>query len=145
MASSSNKETPGLNSEEAIVRRYMELQNELQNLFAKLQELEGEKSEHNMVVSTLEPLEASRRCYRLVGNVLVERTVKEVLPAVTANRDNLEQIVKSLSEQFEKKKRELAEFQSKYKIRYKNEKESRTKGESQQESGQGQGPGVLVQ
>lgn len=140
---SSSKESGALNSEEAIVRRYMELQNELQNLFAKLQELESEKVEHNMVVTTLEPLEPSRKCYRLVGSVLVERTVKEVLPAVSANRDNLVQIVRTLSEQFEKKKKELAEFQTKYKIRYKNEKEVRRAGEEKQEGAQG--PGVLVQ
>ena len=42
-----------------------------------------------LVEKTLEPLDPERRAYRLVGGVLVERTVKEVLPSVTANRENV--------------------------------------------------------
>lgn len=38
---------------------------------------------------TLTPLDPDRRAYRLVGGVLVERTVKEVLPSVATNRENV--------------------------------------------------------
>jgi len=37
------------------------------------------------VLEALKPLEGDRRCYRLVGGVLVERTAAEVLPAVQKN------------------------------------------------------------
>lgn len=33
--------------------------------------------------------EPGRKCFRLVGGILVERTVKEVVPAVKTNRDNV--------------------------------------------------------
>lgn len=33
--------------------------------------------------------EPDRKCFRLVGGILVERTVKEVVPAVKTNRDNV--------------------------------------------------------
>lgn len=46
-------------------------------------------AEHDLVIKTLEPLDAERKCFRLVGDVLVERTVGEVLPAVKSNRDHL--------------------------------------------------------
>jgi len=46
-------------------------------------------AEHDLVIKTLEPLDGSRKCFRLVGDVLVERTVAEVLPAVKGNRDHL--------------------------------------------------------
>jgi hypothetical protein len=40
-----------------------------------------------MVESTLSQADATKRCYRKVGDVLVERTVKEVLPAVQKNKE----------------------------------------------------------
>lgn len=34
-------------------------------------------------------MEPERKCYRLVGGVLVERTVKEVRPAILSNLENV--------------------------------------------------------
>ena len=42
-----------------------------------------------VVMQTLEPLAADRRCYRMIGGVLVERTVGDVLPAVKQNADGV--------------------------------------------------------
>jgi prefoldin subunit 2 len=33
------------------------------------------------VIKQLEPMDKTRKCYRLIGDVLVERTVAETLPA----------------------------------------------------------------
>jgi hypothetical protein len=44
-----------------------------------------------LVINAIQPLNKDRKCYRLVGGVLVERTVGEVLPAVQKNRDNVTQ------------------------------------------------------
>lgn len=43
----------------------------------------------SLVIETLREVDVTRRCYRMVGGVLVERTVKEVLPALESN---LEQV-----------------------------------------------------
>ena len=40
-----------------------------------------------LVAETLRPMEPDRRCHHLVSGVLVERTVKEVLPIIEHNRD----------------------------------------------------------
>ena len=37
----------------------------------------------------LKDVEGERRCFRLVGGVLVERTVKEILPALEHNREQV--------------------------------------------------------
>jgi len=43
----------------------------------------------SLVEETLKPLDPKRRAYRLIGGVLVERTVGEVLPGVTSNKENV--------------------------------------------------------
>jgi prefoldin subunit 2 len=69
--------------------QYREMMAECQKLMNKVAELEVDRNEHQLVEETLKPLDPERRAYRLVGEVLVERTVKEVLPSVTSNRENV--------------------------------------------------------
>jgi len=45
--------------------------------------------QHRLVIDTISGLDSGRRCYRLVGGVLVERTVGEVLPAVRKNLEGV--------------------------------------------------------
>lgn len=68
---------------------YREIMAECQQLMQKIAELEVDRNEHILVEETLKPLDGSRRAYRLVGDVLVERSVKEVLPSVTTNKENV--------------------------------------------------------
>ena len=42
-----------------------------------------------LVIETLEGVEKDRKCFRMVGGVLVERQVGEVQPALTSNRDKV--------------------------------------------------------
>ncbi len=69
--------------------QYREILQECDQLARKIAELEVDRNEHILVEETLKPLEGSRRAYRLVGDVLVERSVKEVLPSVTSNKENV--------------------------------------------------------
>jgi chaperonin cofactor prefoldin len=71
--------------------QYREMLSECQKLMNKVAELEVDRNEHQLVEETLKPLDPERRAYRLVGEVLVERTVKEVLPSVISNRENVSQ------------------------------------------------------
>lgn len=53
--------------------------------------------EHEAVIKALTKLKPERKCYRLVGEVLVERTVKEVLPAVEGNKEQIDLASPSLT------------------------------------------------
>jgi|APGre2960657444_1045066.scaffolds.fasta_scaffold25517_2 chaperonin cofactor prefoldin len=77
---------------EAIVERFRVMKTEAEALWAKITELDLERTEHELVLQTLKPLDAQRRCFRLVGGVLVERTVAEVAPAVTRNKEEIEAV-----------------------------------------------------
>ena len=58
--------------------QYRDLMAECQQLMTKVADLESDRNEHILVEDTLKPLDGGRRAYRLVGDVLVERTVAEV-------------------------------------------------------------------
>ena len=47
-----------------------------------------------LVVSTLEGMDKGRKCFRMIGGVLVERTVGEVLPAVKDNHKWVSSVVR---------------------------------------------------
>ncbi|EFJ11987.1 hypothetical protein SELMODRAFT_235143 [Selaginella moellendorffii] len=106
-----------LGSEQAVASRWSFMRSELNQLHSKVTEMELELSEHALVIGAIKPLDPARKCFRLIGGVLVERTVGEVLPAVQRNREGLEDMIKRLAEALERKKREIAEFEAKYKIK----------------------------
>ncbi len=74
---------------EEILNRFKQMNGECQQLSAKIQELTLEKDEHRLVIETLNKLEPERKAFRLVGGILVERTVGEVLPTVTRNAEGV--------------------------------------------------------
>lgn len=91
MASSSatTTTTTPLQPTPEIIRKFNELTQEVNQLASKIAELEFDRNEHKLVEDTLKPLDGQRRAYRLVGEVLVERTVEEVLPSVSNNREQV--------------------------------------------------------
>ncbi|KAJ1620555.1 Prefoldin [Pavlovales sp. CCMP2436] len=92
---------------QAILARLQQLQDERKSIVAKITELDGEHTEHNLVISTLEGLPGDRRCFRMIGDVLVERNNAEVLAAVIGNRDNLKKIMEEMANVLKNKELEL--------------------------------------
>ena len=62
---------------------------------------------NRLVMETLEPLPQDRKCFRLINGVLVERTVKDVLPALKTNSDGLKQVLEELLKQYKGKQDEM--------------------------------------
>lgn len=99
-----------------IMAKYRELTQEAQQLLSKVTELEMDRNEHKLVEETLEPLDGDRRAFRLVGGVLVERTVAEVLPSVRSNRENLDKVIQSLNDNLDAKNKDIGVMKVKYGI-----------------------------
>ena len=74
---------------ENVAAGLQSLRNEQRAFASKLSELQMDLNEHKLVIDTLEKVERDRKCFRLVGGVLVERSVGEVQPALTGNRDKV--------------------------------------------------------
>lgn len=87
----------------------------------------------------------------MIGGVLVERTVNEVLPALEQNKEQITKLIESFQTQIIAKGKEINEFREKYNIRFQGEMESEQQqksnsikdAESSSKSAGGSG-GVLV-
>ncbi|XP_039129423.1 probable prefoldin subunit 2 [Dioscorea cayenensis subsp. rotundata] len=141
MADIAGKDNREAMSEQAIANMYSVLRSELNQLYSKITEIEMEVSEHSLVLGAIQPLDPSRRCYRMIGGVLVERTIKEVMPAVQRNKEGLEEVITRLNEALEKKKKEIAEFELKHKIKIR-KSDNEAKNDNSRKEGTAQG--VLV-
>ncbi|CAG9460563.1 unnamed protein product [Pedinophyceae sp. YPF-701] len=122
-----------------IIQQFQQMNQNFQTLAQKLNEMEADLQEHGQVLKVLAPMDKERKCCRLVSGVLVERTVGEVMPAVQKNHDMIQGAVAKFKEQLDAKRKEIAAFQTKHKIRIKGQDDG-----PQQKEGEGKGGGVLV-
>merc|ERR1719381_49726 len=100
-----------------------------------------EMNEHSLVIETLKEVDPSRKCFRLVGGVLVERTVKEVLPALENNKEQISKIIESLNTQMQSKGRELTEYRERYNIKLVGEGDTEAQSQSAASSRDSEGGG----
>lgn len=63
-----------------------------------------------LVLDTLEPLPGDRKCFRMINGVLVERTVKDVVPALRTNAEGLKKVLDDLVKQYKTKQDELEKW-----------------------------------
>ncbi|CAH8502863.1 unnamed protein product [Schistosoma turkestanicum] len=120
-ASSSKAKTQ---TEEEIVEGFNRLRYEQRSIGSKINDLELDQREHNMVIKVLQSVEPTRKCMRMIDNVLIERQVKDVLPALEASVQKMSECIETLSKQFEEKGRELQRYKAEHKIRIAGEKDS---------------------
>ncbi|MCJ1411588.1 hypothetical protein MMC19_005678 [Ptychographa xylographoides] len=90
--------------------QYTNYKNNLQQLAQKIGDVEQETEEHKLVLETLDPLPLDRKCFRMVNGVLVERTVKDVIPALQTNSDGLKKVLDELLKQYKKQQDEMEKW-----------------------------------
>lgn len=88
------------------------------------------------VIDTLKTVDEKRKCFRLIGGVLAEQTVKETLPNLMQNRDQLEKLIENGKEQLTKKGIEINKFKEEHNIKVKSsEDDEKPKSEAAAKSG----------
>ena len=85
-------------SPEEAQARLQALNQVCQELTRKINELDMDRTEHGLVIDALKPLDSGRKCFRMVGDVVVERTIAEVAPAVLKNRDAIVETMNKMGE-----------------------------------------------
>lgn len=129
---------------EEIVQKFQQMRNEQRSLMAKITELEQDLNEHKVVIETLTEVCPDRKCFRMVGGVLVERTVAEILPALTNNRDQLTKVIESLNDKLVAKGKEVNEYREKHGIRIRGQDDTPKEDTSTQSNNAPSTQGVLV-
>ncbi|PWN89089.1 Prefoldin [Acaromyces ingoldii] len=101
-------------SEQQAGQKLQQLKGEMQSIATKIGELESDAEEHRAVIDTLREVqkaEPDRVCFRMIGGVLVQRSVKDVLPALEQNVDGLRSVMEGLAKQYKQKDDEAQKVQ----------------------------------
>jgi prefoldin subunit 2 len=67
-------------------------------LVRKVTGLQQEVREHELVLDAFKLVEPTRKCFHMIGGVLVERTVKEVQPVLEENVTNIQAAIGNLND-----------------------------------------------
>jgi prefoldin subunit 2 len=67
-------------------------------LVQKLMEVEDEKRENELVLESISKLEDTRKCWRLINGVLIEKTKLEVVPEMRVVINNLNAVIKQITD-----------------------------------------------
>ena len=94
--------------------RYKQLQQEAQVLVQKLMEIEDEKKENELVLESISKLEDSRKCWRLINGVLMEKTKLEVVPEMRVVINNLNAVVKQITDTLVSVRQEIKNLEAAY-------------------------------
>uniref|UniRef100_A0A060T1Y3 ARAD1C20416p n=1 Tax=Blastobotrys adeninivorans TaxID=409370 RepID=A0A060T1Y3_BLAAD len=105
---------PKVNAE--LQLQYNQFKSTLTQISEKIGDIEAQVEEHKLVLDTLNGADPDRKCFRMVGGVLVEKKVKDVLPVLTTNEQGLETVLKNLAEDYKKTEKELDEWRKKNKV-----------------------------
>lgn len=97
---------------QTIGERFSFLRQELKELQTKEIQFEIDLQQHERVLETIAKLEDSRKCYRLVGEVLVQSTISEARPEIETQRNRLKDLVDSFRQKIDLKEKEIIQFQN---------------------------------
>ena len=99
---------------------------------------------HRLVIDTLTPMDGTRKAFRLIGGILVERTIADVLPDVDSNHKNVQQMIEVLGKRLSEFEKEASDWQKKYQIRTPQEQQQLQAQQAQQAAAGGGSAGVLA-
>ena len=88
------------------------LKKEAEALVMKLMEIEETKKEHEMVLESISKLEDTRKCWRLINGVLVEKTKLDVVPAMRVEINNFNAVGKQIQDSLVAVRQEIKNLES---------------------------------
>ncbi|OWB55289.1 hypothetical protein B5S28_g1160 [[Candida] boidinii] len=85
-------QVPNQNQNQKLQLQYDEFQQTIEQLSNKISQLQGDVDEHSIVIETLNNVPKDRKCFRMIGGALVEKTSGEVAPVLETNLKNVSTI-----------------------------------------------------
>jgi prefoldin subunit 2 len=96
--------------------QYNQFKSALTQLSQKIGDIESQSEEHKLVIETLDGVDESRKCFRMVGGVLVEKTVGDVKPVLKTNHEGLQNVLKKMEQEYKTKDKEMQDWQKKHNV-----------------------------
>ncbi|KAL2756830.1 hypothetical protein ACRALDRAFT_1075633 [Sodiomyces alcalophilus JCM 7366] len=115
-SSSGAPQGANVKKQQELQNQYTAYKNTLQQIAQKIGDVEQESEEHKLVLETLQPLSGDRKAFRLINGVLMEQTVKDVLPALKTNSEGLKMVLEDLVKQYKVKQDELEKWKKKHNV-----------------------------
>ena len=91
-----------------------------------MMEIEDEKKENELVLESISNLEDTRKCWRLINGVLMEKTKVEVVPEMRGVINNLNAVTKQITETLVSVRQEIKNLEGAYEHIMKNSKSATT-------------------
>ncbi|ODQ77527.1 hypothetical protein BABINDRAFT_41383 [Babjeviella inositovora NRRL Y-12698] len=101
------------NTPEQLQFEYNDFQGAIKELTTKIGELQSDAEEHNVVLATLKKTPKERKCFNMVGGVLMEKTVAEVEPALETKLTSIKGALETLAKELQKTHKELEDWKKK--------------------------------
>ena len=95
----------------SISEKFNQLRQELKELQSKEIQFELDLQQHERVLSSIADLPEDRKCYRLVGEVLVQMTIGQARPALEQQKSSLAELVSTFKQKVQAKEDEMLKFQ----------------------------------
>merc|ERR1712050_673096 len=92
------------------------MQQELNVLAHRAKGYEADLVEHQLVIESMEKFSPDCRAFRQVGEILVERTVGEIIPAVQKSKKSLMQVTKSLKTEITNRNKDIEAYKETHKL-----------------------------
>ena len=89
-------------------REYHQCKNDYKQIVKTITNMEDIKKENLVVLNQIKDLEPERRCFRLIGGVLCERTIAEATKGIRAHLDTrINPSLVNLKEKMEQKEKQM--------------------------------------
>ncbi|BFU25116.1 prefoldin subunit 2, putative [Entamoeba histolytica HM-1:IMSS-B] len=105
-----------MNPEQAALQQFQQLKQDQNVLARQLADMDSTLKEHKLVLDTLSKVEPSRKCFRLINGVMVERTASEIIPAINKSIEQIQKLMKEVNDNIAAKTSEINKFMEHYKI-----------------------------
>uniref|UniRef100_A0A915NL06 Prefoldin subunit 2 n=2 Tax=Meloidogyne TaxID=189290 RepID=A0A915NL06_9BILA len=110
--------------QQKIIDGYQKLRDQQQNVMNELAKLRVEHREHATVLKTMQTLEPDRKCFRQVGDTLIEFKAAELVIILAETMKKFKERMDELEQQMVKHGQELNAYKDKHNIRLLSNKEA---------------------
>lgn len=91
-------------------KKLNKLRQDQREISSRIGLLDNDLSETKLVAEALQQVDPKRKCYRLMGGVLIEHVVEDVIPALDKNKDQLETMVTNAKQELVEKGKAIQAF-----------------------------------